>query len=336
MGLCELKIEITNKCLLRCIHCSTGAHSGLSTYINYDVFKKIIEQAIKLDCQTVYLSGGEPLLHPEISSFLKILKTNGIDSFLYSSGITKLSPISPITNSILENLKSSGLSHIIFSIYSANAKLHDKITHIKGSFETSKIAIINALNMHLLVEINFVVTKLNIEDLPLVAQFAEALGINKISVLRFVPQGRGLSSSKALTPSKSDFIRLREIINVLRKKMPSINFRLGSPFNFLLLDSPTPCTTGSDRIIIDADGFAYPCDALKQVRWLNNDQNNILKTSLIQILKKASLFKLVTKKAVPTPCINCKDKYLCQYGCLAQRLLQDENIDNIKDIGCIK
>lgn len=336
MGLNELKIEITNKCLLKCVHCSTGAHSKLSSFISPQIFNDILSQATALGCKKIFLSGGEPLLHPNLDNFLELIKAKGLSSKAYSTGITHLSPPSAISKEGLKQLQKVGLSQLVFSMYSAKPNKHDSITKTPGSFSATLNAIQNALEVGLKAEIHFVATKLNINELPKLALLANKIGITKISVLRFVPQGRGKLSEQILTPTTNDYLKLKETVNSLKKKLPKIIFRLGSPFNFLMLGRPTPCTTGDDRMIIDVDGFAYPCDALKQVNLGKDSSSNVFNNSLRQVINEGSLFKLVRGDTTPIDCKNCVSLDICQSGCLAQRLLKGQNLSEIIDPGCMK
>lgn len=336
MGLNELKIEITNKCLLKCVHCSTGAHSKLSSFISPQMFNDILSQATALGCKKIFLSGGEPLLHSNLDNFLELIKTKGLRSKVYSSGITQLSPPSAISKDELKQLKKFGLSQLVFSMYSAKSDKHDFITKTPGSFSATLKTIQNALEVALKAEIHFVATKLNLNELPKLALLANKISVSKISILRFVPQGRGKLSEQILTPTTNDYLKLKETVNSLKKKLPRITFRLGSPFNFLMLGRPTPCTTGDDRMIIDVDGFAYPCDALKQVNVGKDSSSNVFNNSLRHVISEGALFKLVRGDTTPTACKNCTSLHICQCGCLAQRLLQEQNLFEIIDPGCIK
>ncbi len=320
MVLREIKIEITNQCLLNCAHCSTAATSCLNSFLPRSAIENLIDQACNLGCREIFFSGGEPLLHPDIDFFIEILALKGIQNKLYTTGIIKLAPLAPISLEKLKVLKANGLSQLAFSLYSARPDVHDSVTHIPDSFFATVTAIKNAIELDIITEIHFVAMRKLIEELPPLTRFIDKLGITKISVLRFVPHGRGQESAPELTPTTSDFRELRKIIIALRQEKPNITFRLGSPFNFLLLGSPTPCTTGFDRMIIDADGFAYPCDALKQVK-LANQHNNVLRYSLLRVLENAPLFQMVRHTIIPEPCTPCLKVKECFGGCLAQRLL---------------
>jgi MoaA/NifB/PqqE/SkfB family radical SAM enzyme len=65
---------LTNDCNLRCRHCwiSPRYNSGpvsLSS-LPFDLYKKIIKEAKPLGLNAVKLTGGEPLLHPQISDII--------------------------------------------------------------------------------------------------------------------------------------------------------------------------------------------------------------------------------------------------------------------------
>jgi molybdenum cofactor biosynthesis enzyme MoaA len=66
----QIYFYLTEGCNLRCRHCWVAPkyQSGSNSYpaLDLDLFKSIIEQAKHLGLTGVKLSGGEPLLHPEI------------------------------------------------------------------------------------------------------------------------------------------------------------------------------------------------------------------------------------------------------------------------------
>lgn len=335
MSLRELKIELTDQCLLNCVHCSTGAHLSLNSFLSRNSFKKIIDQALALGCRKVYFSGGEPFLHPDLNLFLKILSEKGVCNKIYTSGSNPNNPSNSFSNEIIKASNLYGLSHLVFSLYSARPSIHDSITNIKGSLDATVKSMKTAIKLNIETEVHFVALRGIINELKLLSDFVESLGVNKISILRFVPQGRGKVFEHGLTPTVNDFEALKKTIIKLRENKPNITFRLGSPFNFLLLGPPTPCTTGADRMIIDAEGLAYPCDALKQVK-MANQKNCVYNRSLQQILDDAPLFQLVKNIKLPNSCKGCPELRVCEGGCLAQRLLTDEKTSVIPDPGCLR
>ena len=81
------------------------------------------------------------------------------------------------------------------------------------------------------VDIHFVAMSPNWKQLSNVISLAESLGVNKVSVLRFVPQGRGSMVKDLFNLNKTELVNLRQEIINCRSKYKTISIRLGSPFN---------------------------------------------------------------------------------------------------------
>lgn len=87
----ELTLEITNQCTLNCAWCSSGASpSGLHTPLN-SILTTL--RAMQPRCKTVRLSGGEPTLHPDLSSILiEAHRLLGYHVVLFTNGQAFLPP----------------------------------------------------------------------------------------------------------------------------------------------------------------------------------------------------------------------------------------------------
>ena len=319
----EIKIEITNQCLLSCVHCSTNSRTKNASFLSLSNIESIIRQAQALGAKNILLSGGEPLIYPDLERVIEMIAKYGCKSTIYTSGIAEIHPISPVAIEYLAKLKSLNLSHLIFSIFSHKSENHDAITGVGGSFEATVTSIKNALQVGLKTEVHFVALKPIIDDLMPLVELLKKIGIKKMSVLRFVPQGRGKNNLHNLLPDTEDFLKLSKVINSIRKGKTSIECRIGSPFNFLMLKKPTPCNSGRTRMIIDAEGFAYPCDALKQFKSKGLNNNNINFSSLTEIIQTGNFFRLIREAQLPDECLNCACVKKCMGGCLAQRYLVD-------------
>ena len=70
----EIHFEIENKCLLGCRHCSSWA-SGSGHIMDYSVEDMVSFLNKRKGRKEVFLTGGEPLLHPETETLLKRLDT---------------------------------------------------------------------------------------------------------------------------------------------------------------------------------------------------------------------------------------------------------------------
>jgi GTP 3',8-cyclase len=83
-----VEIGPTNKCNHRCMFCALDylKHGGID--INSEVLSTNLEDMALYGVKSVMFAGeGEPLLHKDISNFIKIAKTKGMDVSLTTNGV---------------------------------------------------------------------------------------------------------------------------------------------------------------------------------------------------------------------------------------------------------
>lgn len=84
----ELSIELTHKCNLNCIFCSSQGSRDKTTFIEISRVKDVIEEVKnEFDIKKVSLSGGEPLLHNDFFELYYYLKNTDLKILIYSSGV---------------------------------------------------------------------------------------------------------------------------------------------------------------------------------------------------------------------------------------------------------
>jgi MoaA/NifB/PqqE/SkfB family radical SAM enzyme len=83
---------------------------------------------------------------------------------------------------------------LIFSVYAADASIHDTITGRPGSLEILQESLSRSLRVGIAVEFHFVPMRPNWRELVEVVSLAERFWVRRVSILRFVPQGRGSRS----------------------------------------------------------------------------------------------------------------------------------------------
>lgn len=317
MRLKELKIEVTQKCPLNCIHCSSEANITKTAELSYNIVSRLIKEAADIGVQEITFSGGEPLIWPYISSMIDHCNSFKMRPVVYTSG----NPI--IDGSSLINLQElSKVSKVTISIFGSTANSHEAITRIRGSFEKSICAIKAISSSFTSVGIHFVAMKPNWMEIEAVVKLANALSVDSVSVLRFVPHGRG-SMVDYYNLSKTELKSLRNSIIKLREKSKAY-IRTGSPFNILLLNRNVLCTAGIDRLIIDPNGKIYPCDAFKNINFKGN-LGSIIENSLDDIWNGSDYLNKVRKlisEGLGPECSKCGNKIICKGGCLAQKVIR--------------
>jgi len=331
----ELKIEVTYRCDLNCIHCSSDARPSNLLEMTCDDCLCILADAAEMGVQEVVFSGGEPFLWPYIYDAVEVAVKHHLKVSVYTSGNAEE------FKQRVSRLHNLGIARMIFSVFGANATTHERITRRLGSLDRTKMAMGDALSVGLATELHFVPIADNYRELNGVAQLARQLGASRVSVLRLVPQGRAtLIGARVLNRVQN--LELRRQIQALRKEHGDHFIRTGSPYNFLMLNDNPSCCAAIDRLIISPDLCIFPCDAFKKI-----DSSEIVKTEEWSCLAVRSLPECWQKspylEAVRTylttdfeaPCDSCGFLEKCLSGCLAQKVIEYDSLDKKPDPACL-
>ena len=327
----EIKIELTKDCPLSCIHCSSNASSGNQLQLTREVVLSLLNQASELEVKSIVLSGGEPLLWPWITDAVKACSTLGLRSSIYSTGIN----LTDDGAKEIVALTNHGLSRVIFSLYSPFKPQHEGITRKSGSFDKTLTVMQELGKTRIEREIHFVPLKVNYKHLAQLIELAKDSGISKVSILRFVPQGRGvvLKKSREMLTHK-ETVELRKLILNCREHY-DIEIRLGSPYNILLLNDEIDCIAARKTLCIGPNGNIYPCDAFKNIEpseiGLDDTYHNILEHSLGECWTQSKYLNTIRRYlSTPfgQPCAHCLYLKHCKSGCLAQKVIEQESIED--------
>jgi radical SAM protein with 4Fe4S-binding SPASM domain len=333
----ELKLELTQECPLACVHCSTNSSRKQHSALPADVVFRILREGAVLGVERVVFTGGEPLVSPYLVSAVETATTLGLASTVYTTGIVD-NRLTPISQEAAADLGSAGLKRFIFSVYSDRASTHDSITRY-GSHAATLVAIRRALETSVPVEMHFVAMRTNFRDLTGLVRLASELGIERVSVLRFVPQGRARNIAASEDLLGIELEELATTITGLREQFPKIAIRAGSPFNILGLGN-TPCNAADDVLVINHRGDIFPCDAFKNVRYTEPEYGSVLHHSLADVWSRSDFLSKVrgvlAGEKAPS-CQSCVISNSCQSGCLAQKVIRNgwSSVD-VPDPNCLR
>lgn len=331
----ELKIEVTYECPLTCVHCSSDAHIMNKLIMDKKRCLRILEEAIRMGVSKIALSGGEPLTWEGLDDAIEYCNLYNVETTIYTSGNCKNIP------QRFKTLSSIGLNKAVFSLYSNEEIEHVRITRKKDSYKLTLEAIDAANSNGIDTEIHFVAMKMNYKCLEKIAELGKTIGVKRISVLRFVPQGRGEFLGEKGLLNRNQCNELRQSIIELRKL--GYDIRTGSPWNVLWLNENPRCMAAQDRMIVAPDFRIYPCDAFKQVEYEElspQDEFSVIETkSLEECWEKSDYFNIIrkTQNSKPEkPCDKCEKYRDCGSGCLAQKFLINGDLNRNPDPICIR
>ena len=210
----ELSVELTHKCLLNCIYCSSSADLAKDQNINLDRLQQvIIEAKDKFGVNTISLSGGETFLYPYFSELYDFLTNWDFKVLIYTSGITLNSEgiAIPLSIDFLKDLRpQEGNPELFLNVQGHNKALIEEINKVPGSYEVIEESIDNILSVGLYLGAHLVPFRANYEYIPEIFEYCCNKRFNEICFLRFVPQGRGVDHH--LYNTKEEFAGISESI----------------------------------------------------------------------------------------------------------------------------
>ncbi len=327
-------MEVTYRCELNCIHCSSDACPSNTLEMRLEDCRRILSEAIQMGAREVAFSGGEPLTWAHLPDAVETARAGGLNVTVYTSGVVEG------FQEKVALLFQRGAGRMIFSVFGGTAPTHERVTRVAGSFKKTCESIVEAKRLGLAVETHFVPMSSNYRELKEVTALSNNLGANTVSVLRLVPQGRA-SLLQSRTLNRVQNCELRRQIVELREAGNSI--RVGSPYNFLMVNDSPACRAAIDRVIIGPDLRVYPCDAFKQVKAeeLTGSLNHssLHHASLRDCWEKSPFLKAIRTYLTTRfseACTDCQQLDRCLSGCLAQKVIASGFLRKGPDPDCLR
>lgn len=316
----ELKIELTNRCARNCKHCSSSATNDNKNLkeLEFENVSRIIREAKIIGVERIVFTGGEPLMYDKLSELVKLTSSLNLKSTIYSFAYR-----TDDTLMQYRYLIECGLNKIIYSLADTLSDEKDLSTYDKEKFFDKVFAGNNCtLGFH------YAVSKDSIGFLNQVVNntielFDNKKYFDKISLLRFVPHGKGNIN---MDLSKEELLSIKKLYLSSDNKS---RIRLGSPWNILGIEN-RPCIIADEIMIIGFDGIAYPCDSIKYFTGLGISGN--IKENTLNEMYNSKYFSNIRKLNISNNCSSCKQYSVCKSGCIGQKIIANYSIGNQEKI----
>jgi len=120
----SLQIEPTNNCNLRCICCSAYSNERKRGYMDFGLFRRIIDEAAGIGVGRIHLYlHGEPLLHPRIGDMLRHVKSRGLAVTLATNAmLLDAGKIEEVMGADMTNA-----DYLLLSVLGFSRQTHEKI-----------------------------------------------------------------------------------------------------------------------------------------------------------------------------------------------------------------
>jgi radical SAM protein with 4Fe4S-binding SPASM domain len=130
--LSSLQVELTNHCNYKCTFCPQSIwkdphHAGNSFdrpkgFMEYDLFRRVIDEANEIAAEVNFSYFGEPMMHPEFLKYMDYLKQRNP-----KLGVVMNTNLSYATRDIFAKLIEIGLTNLRLSIDAATAATYDLV-----------------------------------------------------------------------------------------------------------------------------------------------------------------------------------------------------------------
>lgn len=316
--------EVTRSCNLACIHCRAAAQDR--PYENELTTKEsfqLIDDIATLAKPIVILTGGEPLLRPDIFEIASYGNLKGFRMTMAVNGTL-------LTEELAGRMLKAGIQRISVSLDGATAASHDAFRQVKGAFDGALRGVGHARTVGLEFQINTTITRQNLEELPAIQELVVSLGAVAHHIFLLVPMGRG----KDLVEQGIDAEQYEKTLNWFYDQKGKVPLQLKAtcaPHYYRImrqrakeegrevtvqsfgLDAVSRgCLGGTGFAFISHVGQVQPCG------YLELDCGNVREKSFAEIWKHSPVFlKLRDFRSYEGKCGRCEYVRVCG-GCRAR------------------
>jgi radical SAM protein with 4Fe4S-binding SPASM domain len=178
--------NITKQCNLRCVHCYTNSDHNLGdNELSFEEGKALIDDLAEFKIPALLMSGGEPLIRPDVFELAEYAVSRGLRPVLSTNGTL-------ITKEVAARIKSTGFIYAGISL-DGIGETNDKFRGMDGAFDLAMAGFRNCLEVGQRVGLRLTLTKRNYLDLHKIFDFLLEEKIPRACFYHLVYSGRGKS-----------------------------------------------------------------------------------------------------------------------------------------------
>jgi len=318
--------NITRECNMKCSHCYINAtEKKLDNELTTQEAKKLMDQIFQVSRPLLILSGGEPLLRPDIFELISYGSKKGLKMGLGSNG-------SLIDDDVARKLKEAGIATVSISLDSNIPAQHDEFRGVAGAWEKAVQACKALRKNNVLVQVNTTLTQQNYNQIDDIMSLAESIGVENFHLFFLVPTGRGTKLTD-ISPEKYEEMITKTFAKTANHKLnvrPSCApqfMRIAKEMGLDMRQWIRGCIAGLYYCRIYPNGDVTPCP------YLPIKLGNIREKSFQEIWFNSRVFNaLRDPNSLKGKCGICEYRSLCG-GCRARAYgLSNDFIDYCGDL----
>jgi heme b synthase len=308
--------ELTTACNLKCIHCrACPADKRSPEDLTTRQGRALLDDIASYAKPGIVLSGGEPLVRPDVFDLAKYGTDLGLRMLLATNGTL-------VTPDVAARVVESGIQRVSVSIDGATTSSHDSFRRIDGAFDMAWRGIENLKAAGAPFQINTTVSKHNVAELPEILDLAVSRGAVALHIFLLVPTGCGkeVADDEMIDPQEYE-----RVLNWFYDRSTDSGISLKAtcaPHYYRIIrqrsrgqrvsDHGKGCLAGSAVCFISHKGDVYPCG------YLPVSAGNVVQTSFQSIWEEAEVFRaLRDEDNLEGKCGRCEFRRVCM-GCRAR------------------
>jgi len=307
-----LLAELTHRCPLGCPYCSNPlALDAREDELDTATWARVFREAAQLGVLQVHLSGGEPGARRDLVDVTAGAHAAGLYTNLITSAVG-------ITDKTLGALTEAGLDHVQISIQDSENPSADHIAGYDGAFARKRALATEVARRQLLLTVNAVVHRANIDRIGEMVDVALTLGASRIEIAHVQYYGWALKNRAALMPSREQVERAATAVAELRARHHG-RIVIDAVVPDYYARYPKPCVGGWGRrsLNVTPAGKVLPCHAAESITGL--EFWNVRDRSLADIWANSPAFNAFRGTAwMKEPCASCPRRELDFGGCRCQ------------------
>jgi MoaA/NifB/PqqE/SkfB family radical SAM enzyme len=183
-----LGLELTEKCNFACVHCYL--ERKIQPKFDLKLARMISDVAYDSGFPFVYLTGGEPTLHPEFEEIYRAFREKGYVVTVYTNAAI-------LRESTFELFGTMAPTSIEVTLYGMSEETYGKMAQNKRGFRPALDNVVRLRQMGLGVALKYSLTTLTVDDFPAFLEFARETGCTADVNAQIIPMLNGDKSPLA-------------------------------------------------------------------------------------------------------------------------------------------
>jgi len=314
-----LAVNLTRRCNMACAHCYLDAKTlkqGTADELKTDEVNALLDQVASRGTDTmVVLTGGEPLLRPDLEEMVAHGNSLGLSMVVGTNGIS-------LSERRVKSLQAAGVMGMGISLDSLDPARHDTFRGYPGAWEKTLAGMEACRRNGLPFQVHFSVTEGNADEIRSMIDFAGNVGAHVLNVFFLICTGRGESMSD-ITPERYERV-LEELVDAQSNTDLIVRARCAPHFKRVAYQRDPAsrltraegyegggCLAGIHYCRVTPEGGITACP------YIPDDEGNLRQTPFWEIWDDSPTFTRLRNPELDGKCGVCEFRLLCG-GCRAR------------------